>query len=309
MTYLLDLRDINVGGGLGSTVKILRDNVQVGDSENITELVAAIQGKQVLLVTHGFNVDRAGGEVNLDDLDLLLPSVANRMMIGVLWPGDADWGFIKAAVYVFKDHDSRRSGDMLAKFINLNFDGATSVSFASHSLGARVMLETILNLNRMVHQLILMAGAIDDNCLTKEYKDAAARVDHISVLASRKDTVLSRTFPIGNFLAGLIGRGHPYWHAALGHAGPASAIPDRLDPVFMIPDSWQFNHGSYLPDQPVTLPANCAVTGVLPSPATSDLPECACPTAPPLVPDPCDLAGVHSPWKPAWTAAYIASRL
>ena len=309
MIYILDLRDTNVGGGLGSTVKILRNDVQVGDSENVSELVAAIHGKDLLLVTHGFNVDEEGGEVNLDDLEPLLPSASNHMMVGVLWPGDADWGPIKGAVYLFKDHDSRRSGDMLAEFINLNFNEAASLSFASHSLGARVMLETILNMNRKVHRLVVMAGAIDDNCLTKDYKGAAAKIDHISVLASRKDTVLSRIFPIGNFLAGIIGRGHPYWHAALGHAGPASPIPDKLDPIFMIPDSWEFNHGSYFPDQPVALPASCSVTGILPAPSAPGLPECTCPTAPVLSPDPCDLASIHSPWKPAWTATYIGKQL
>ena len=91
MIYILDLRDTNVGGGLGSTVKILRNDVQVGDSENVSELVAAIHGKDLLLVTHGFNVDEEGGEVNLDDLEPLLPSASNHMMVGVLWPGDADW--------------------------------------------------------------------------------------------------------------------------------------------------------------------------------------------------------------------------
>lgn len=143
----------------------------------------------------------------------------------------------------------------------------TSLSFVSHSLGARMVLETIRQLHRRMRSLILMAGAIDDDCLTDEYQDAADNVDSISILASRSDWVLKFAFPSGNFLSGIISRGHPYWHAALGREGPATISGIHLHPGdWQIPDNWGYGHGDYLPGMPgirmpppVDLPTSSAV--------------------------------------------------
>ena len=77
-----------------------------------------------------------------------------------------------------------QSGDRLAAWLNQNLTGAASVSFVSHSLGARVILQAIKGLasSFRVRRLLLMAGAIDSNCLGEEYAKAAARVEKISVL-------------------------------------------------------------------------------------------------------------------------------
>ena len=100
-----------------------------------------------------------------------------------------------------------------------------------------------------------MAPAIDDNCLTTEFKAAAAGIGAISVLASKKDSVLSVDFPLGNFFAGIIAEGHPWWRAALGHCGPAKPWPANFQPPFEIPDDWKFEHGNYLQiDQPEPAP-------------------------------------------------------
>ena len=107
--------------------------------------------------------------------------------------------------------------------IDAKFQSAASVSFASHSLGARVVLATISKMTMRVRRLTLMAGAIDDDCLTTEFAGAANNIDQISVLASMKDTVLSHLFPLGNFVAGIFTVGHPWWHAAIGHTGPVQA--------------------------------------------------------------------------------------
>ena len=80
-----------------------------------------------------------------------------------------------------------------------------------------------------VRRLTLMAGAIDDDCLTTEFEAAAAKIGTISALASMKDTVLSRLFPLGNFVAGILTVGHPWWHAAIGHCGPAQAWPGNFE--------------------------------------------------------------------------------
>jgi hypothetical protein len=70
------------------------------------------------------------------------------------------------------------------------------------------------------------------------------------VLASMKDTVLSGLFPLGNFVAGILTVGHPWWHAAIGHCGPAQTWPGNFHAPFMIPDAWNFDHGDYLQTAP-----------------------------------------------------------
>jgi hypothetical protein len=158
------------------------------------------------------------------------------------------------------------AGSLLAGFIDANFQGAASISFASHSLGARVVLSTISHLSLPVRRLLLMAPAIDDNCLTTEFQSAAAKIGTISVLASKKDSVLSIDFPLGNFFAGILDQGHPWWRAALGHCGPAGPWPANFQAPFVIPDNWNFEHGHYLqidypePDR-LPLPVNVPPQG------------------------------------------------
>ena len=140
-----------------------------------------------------------------------------------------------------------------------------------------------------VRRLTLMAGAIDDNCLNTEFKPAATKIGEISVLASKKDEVLSAAFPLGNFFAGIIAAGHPWWHAALGHAGPSSPWPGNFEAPFKIPDNWNFGHGNYLQ---VDFPPS----PFIPTPA--DVP----PNGTPLPAN-----GVVG-WQEAWSAAFSSTR-
>lgn len=245
MTKFLDLRIQRVGGELAASVA----TCQGTGIDNYTgllrnDLLAAIRGRDVLIATHGFNVNRADGIACLANWDSILQLPPASAFLGLLWPGDSIWAH--GLDYPGEPRVADRAGQLLAPFLDANFQQAASISFASHSLGARVVLSTIANLKRPVRRLTLMAGAIDDNCLTSEFAAAAAKVGSISVLASRQDTTLSRLFPIGNFVAGIIDAGHPWWHAAIGRNGPASTWPRNFQPPFEIPDLWNFDHGNYL---------------------------------------------------------------
>ena len=59
---------------------------------------------------------------------------------------------------------------------------------------------------------------ISDTCLSDQYKAITSTMGKISVLASDQDEVLKLAFPVGNPLAGIVSRGDPYWHGALGRA-------------------------------------------------------------------------------------------
>jgi hypothetical protein len=139
-----------------------------------------------------------------------------------------------------------------------------------------------------------MAGAVDDDCLTTEFKAAAARVVSISILVSKKDEVLSVDFPLGNFLAGIIAAGHPWWRAALGHCGPRKPWPENLLAPFEIPDNWNFQHGNYLQ---------------INKPPARDLPIPVDVPPPGSPPPGLDAAGQPaSGWQEAFSSAFASTR-
>jgi len=265
MTAFLDVRYAPVGGGLAAQVNV-NQGASLADyvSLPLASLQAGIRGRHVLIATHGFNVDRADGIACLSNWESLLRLPGPSAFVGLLWPGDSVWAH--GLDYPDEPKVADGAGALLAPFLDTYFQDAASISLASHSLGARVVLATIEKLQRPVRRLNLMAGAIDDDCLNKEFAGAAEKVGSISVLASKKDTVLSHLFPLGNFVAGIIDVGHPWWRAAIGHCGPVKTWPGNFAPPYEIPDDWDFNHGNYLeidaPPVPVLpLPVNVPPQG------------------------------------------------
>lgn len=277
--FFLNTRSLPAGGGVvgGADSIAILDQASVVHPTN--DLTTAISGRDILLITHGFNVNQADGLQALSEWGSLL-GLGNAVPIGILWPGDSRW--IHVVDYPVEGNDAMAAGNLLAAFLNKNFTSALSLSFAAHSLGARVVLQTIGGLNRRVNRLLLMAGAIDNTCLGNEYAKAAKNVDTISLLASRSDQVLRWAFPSGNFVSGIFSRGVPYIHEAIGREGPSQdlAPPSNLHADWQIPDAWDFNHSDYLPDGSVPAPMSPVTVFPGPDPAS----------------------------KPAWSASFETSR-
>ena len=270
MTLFLDCRLAPVGGELSTMVSI-NQGTSLDDYSGLApgDLKSAIQGQNVLIGTHGFNMNRSDGIEHLSHWGTLLDLPPSSVFVGLLWPGDSVWAH--GLDYPEEALVANQAGILVAEFINANFRQAASISFASHSLGARVVLSTISHLSLPVRRLLLMAPAIDDNCLATEFQTTAANVGAVSVLSSMKDEVLAAAFPLGNLFAGIIAEGHPWWRAALGHCGPASPWPSNFQAPFELPDDWNFGHGSYLhmdyPEPgPLTLPVNVPPQGSPPLP-------------------------------------------
>jgi Alpha/beta hydrolase of unknown function (DUF900) len=245
MTRFLDVRVSAVGGELAKTVAVYQ-GTSLGNYSTLplSDLLSFIRGQHVLIATHGFNVDRSAGIDCLANWDVLLQLPQSSVFVGLLWPGDSIWAH--GLDYPEEPKVADDAGVLIAEFLDANFGLAASISMASHSLGARVVLSTIANMSLPVRRLTLMAGAIDDDCLNTEFQSAAQKVGEISVLASTKDTVLSEDFPLGNFFAGIITVGHPWWKAAIGRSGPVQPWPGNFQAPFEIPENWDYNHGNYL---------------------------------------------------------------
>jgi len=109
-------------------------------------------------------------------------------------------------------------------------------------------------------------------------------------LASFHDEVLALAFPAGNFFAGIVTRGSPYWHAALGREGPTSTAGTSVQLGWQIPDPWAYGHHNYLPTRPpgafrVPMPQTIsALTSLVPTWAT------------------------FNEWQAAWSAAIFSTR-
>jgi pimeloyl-ACP methyl ester carboxylesterase len=264
MTCFLDVRLLAVGGELATSVAV-NQGTEIGNytALRLAGLLGSIRGRHVLIATHGFNVDRAAGIACLSNWEglLQLPQPYSAF-VGLLWPGDSVWAH--GLDYPDEPKVANDAGVLIAQFLDANFADAASISFASHSLGARVVLATISHLTLPVRRLVLMAGAIDDNCLNTEFQAAAAGIGSISLLASKEDTVLSLAFPLGNFFAGILAEGHPWSRAALGHTGPAKPWPANFQAPFEIPDNWGFKHGNYLQIDYPPAPALAIPTDVPP---------------------------------------------
>lgn len=301
MTYFVDLRADSAGGNPVASVDaiVVRTDAQPdpNPAQPLTpELLQAVQGRDVLLGTHGFHVNRADGISNLSHWNEWMQLGGNGVFVGVLWPGDARW--VPFVDYPMEGNEAIKSGQLLAGFLDQYFAGVKSISLTSHSLGARMVLETIRNISdpSRLGTLTIMAGAIDDTCLSDEYSDAAARMSRISVLASNCDDVLKWAFPLGNPISGIVTRGDPYWHGALGRFGPnPPGQPPNLSPTPTLPDGWNFGHFSYI---------NCDGAVVGP-------PRESGPFVPlPLVVPP---QGTKKPaddlnWRQAWAAGFVSTR-
>jgi hypothetical protein len=221
-----------------------------GDASGVTSLpyesiAALVQNRNVLLATHGFNVNYVDGVSSLGRLETVLAPTSNEVVFGVLWPGE--WA-IPAVNYPFEDKIAAQCGRLLGAFCNRWLTGAASLSLMSHSLGARVMLETLAALQgRRVRSLCIAAGAIGADCLTDQYPTALQNCDAVVTLSSMEDLVLSLAFPVGDLIADILDADHKPFQRALGREGPETPYPDPPIGARQIADAADYDHGDYLP--------------------------------------------------------------
>jgi pimeloyl-ACP methyl ester carboxylesterase len=288
VSLIIDLRQTPSGGFVATEAKLYDSQEPQSPPLSAAQIQAKFAGKDLVLATHGFNVSATRGLPALEKWDDLCKLPTPHVFVGVLWPGDSQ--FLPILDYPIEVPVAQQSGELLASFLNMHATSATSISMASHSLGARAILEAASQLRRRVATLVLMASAIEDDCLAREYASAARNTDKIHVVASRADRVLQFAFPLGNPVGELLLHGHPYFRAALGRNGPVSYQEIASSCThWQMPDgnpSWDFGHGDYMPGPSAGAP----FTPPVQAPAEGD-------------PLPRDTA--H--WKPAWSAAVIAT--
>lgn len=238
----LDLREQPEGGELLPDVRQIPLPDVYGRSEAV-------------ILIHGFNNHRAeaeeayygfrGKQYERSAPDLV-PRGLEKLLADVFWPGDAAWwGWLDYAdflVYPAAVGTSKDAAPRLARHLNA-IPTLRVVHFIGHSLGCRVVLETIDQLRQnggpAVGKVCLMAAAVPLEKV-KTGGSLAAAVEHcaeVRVLHSDDDWVLGDTFPPGQSLAGA---GEGNFPQALGLNG-AVGVAGRIESF----DITNARHGDY----------------------------------------------------------------
>lgn len=260
MTFVLDLRSRNIGGGVTSGVLRI-----LNGPEGETALDQLRLASRVVFLAHGFNVNRSDGREKLSHLAEFIDAPADMAVVAVLWPGDS---VIPVVTFPFEGKTANDSAAALARFIlerNALRPG-TSISVVTHSLGARVGMEAfkrLLGASYPLSQVCLMAPAVVDYALARpqDYLATTEACERVTVLSSVRDRVLQFAFPVGNLLEVFPLFRRTTLGLALGYHGPRSD-PGSYEPVPQnvvaeaISPAWDVGHGDYLPDfSPRTWPS------------------------------------------------------
>jgi hypothetical protein len=249
MIWHLDVRDKNVGGG----VLPARLVYPPGSDPNATLDLLAVQSEIVFLI-HGFNVDRIGGQKQLNDFALGLTPLALGLrpsaFVCITWPGD---GKIGPAIYPLVGNDADDAGLELAHFIEWAIPGGAKLSFVTHSMGARVAFECIKSLpsGYSIGQVCVMAAAVDDFGVSEPsvYRAETESAARVAVLASKRDNTLRWAYPLGDFIQSFLFFWKDVNGSALGYHGPRPThdkpVPGNVEHV-QIPTSAGVDHSDYL---------------------------------------------------------------
>jgi hypothetical protein len=256
MTLFLNFRVSAVAGAVVDPYLLEGDGTTSPPSLAVVDwarVPSIIGGKNLLFAAHGFNVNYQQGAYSLGSLGQRLAFDSPNLFIGILWPGDA---WIPVIDYPFEGDVAIDCGQRLAGFCESWCAQAQSLSFASHSLGARVILEAIGDLRVTARLACVTAGAVNRDCFDAEYSGLLRNVRDIRCLSSHKDDVLKLAFAIGDPFADLLHDDHTPFRAALGDDGPSAPTPDEVTTPWQIPDQQCYGHGDYLPSANATPPTS-----------------------------------------------------
>jgi pimeloyl-ACP methyl ester carboxylesterase len=243
--YFLDLRGRDSGGPVVPGRIVSVPGVASGTEDDLRRETS------VVFLVHGFNVNRKDGQAALAQLASALPRTANSAHVVVTWPGDS-WA--KAAGYPLEGNDADDSARELVRFMDRVLEDGVQLSFVSHSMGGRVVMETIKHLppgRFAVSQACVMAAAIDDFSLAtgRAYLGAVQNSGRVTVLASQSDKVLRFAYPAGDFLQSFLFFWKDVAGKALGLRGPkprrGETVPSNVLHA-QIPDGAKVDHGDYI---------------------------------------------------------------
>ena len=99
--------------------------------------------------------------------------------------------------------------------------------------------------------MCIAAPAVDNDSLSKRFKEGLARVERLTVLSSKKDKVLRWAYPLGDFFSDVFGDDDSAFRGALGLRGPRP-MPGPPVQARAIPTDDDYDHGDYFPGKAAT---------------------------------------------------------
>ena len=193
----------------------LTDDVQVD-----VLFSSALSENEIYVLVHGFNNHRGEAEFayqgfrdrQTEQLQSSQYRHLTRQLRDTFWPGDAEWvqplDCVDFMVYPKAVGTARNAGKKLADYL-IGLDIPTIINFIGHSLGCRVILETVRefkkrNREELVGKICLMAAAVPVFMLNdgERLNEAGFVPDKILNLISKSDRVLHFAFPPGQTAAG-----------------------------------------------------------------------------------------------------------
>ena len=199
---------------------------------------------RVILYVHGYNntfsVAREAYDMFAAGLAARAREAASEIfepLYRFYWPGDEDLGILSFISYPVETEDAKKSALPLIRFLRELYDTsghpAQPIDIVSHSLGGRVVLETLTalaqagTLRGVLKRVCLMAPAVLVEHVEPggDLHAGATLPESLTILTSEDDWVLWLAFPVGQTMAeGGSGR-------ALGRYGPPPGLPARHEPV------------------------------------------------------------------------------
>ena len=202
-------------------------NMRYAPDASVTVAQMYPEGRELIMV-HGYNTGyenvadacRSNAEsIREVGLDYVLP-------VCWLWPGLGNNPF-EALQFHRAQGMADQAADHLVKYLTTR-DSKDRPVLMGHSLGCRVILETLRKYNVLVEQVVLLGAAVANNCFApgERYEHVGAgTMRGVLVFHSKRDDVLGRAFKIDQL-----------GQDALGNTGPLNAPAwvkafDRTDAV------------------------------------------------------------------------------
>jgi pimeloyl-ACP methyl ester carboxylesterase len=198
--------------------------------------------KDLIVLVHGFNNNRHQAQEAYSGFrelqkGLLDPASGARFedMLGdAFWPGDANYAgpldLVDFLVYPATIDRAKRTAVVLSEHLRQRLD-VLNLYFVGHSMGCRVVLETIARLRAdptfqiPIRKVCLLAAAVPTFAVFPggSLERAFVAADQVQVLHSKDDIVLSGAFPTGQTLAG-----DGFFPTAIGRHGEVPCSPGRV---------------------------------------------------------------------------------
>lgn len=199
--------------------------------------------RDLMVLVHGFNNHRAEAQeayfgFRRRQKNLIEPqhgSTLEAMLGDAFWPGDANFAgpldMVDFAVYPATIEKAGKTAGALSAYI-LGRSDVFNLYFVGHSMGCRVILETIALLkadqrfHARIRKVSLLAAAVQTAAVLPDGALAGAflAAEQVQVLHSTADMVLALAFPAGETLAG-----DGFFPSAIGRHGDVPRNPGQVE--------------------------------------------------------------------------------